>query len=178
MPGDSALPLKSLVEGLLFVADEPVPVARLATITETDENSVAAALEELADEYQENRRGFRLQFKRGKVQMVSAPDAADAIRRFLDLELTSKLSPAALEALAVVAYRQPVTRAEVERVRGVNSDSVLKTLSTRGLIEIQGRLEQVGRPIIFGTTFEFLQQFGLSNVDQLPPLEGLEEPKA
>jgi segregation and condensation protein B len=165
------LPLKSLVEGLLFVADEPVLIDRIATITETTIAQVEQILDELASEYQDGYRGLRLQFKRGRVQMVSAPDAAGTIRRFLDLELTSKLSHAALEALAIVAYRQPVTRAEVDRVRGVNSDSVLRTLVNRGLIEELGRLEQAGRPSIFGTTFEFLQQFGLTSLDQLPPLE-------
>ena len=102
--------------------------------------------------------------------MVTAPEAAGYVRRFLGLELTGKLSPAALETLAVVAYRQPTTRADVEAVRGVNSDSVLRTLINRGLIEEQGRLDQAGRPIVYGTTFEFLQHFGLSGIDQLPPL--------
>ena len=96
------------------------------------------------------------------------------MRQFLGLELTGKLSPAALETLAIVAYRQPVTRAQVEAVRGVNSDSVIRTLVNRGLIEEQGRLDQAGRPIIYGTTFDFLQQFGLSSLDQLPPLNSTE----
>jgi segregation and condensation protein B len=104
--------------------------------------------------------------------MVTAPEATDHVRRFLGLELSGRLSPAALETLAIVAYRQPVTRAEIENIRGVNSDSVLRTLINRGLIEEQGRLEQVGRPIVYGTTFEFLQQFGLSSTDELPPLNG------
>jgi segregation and condensation protein B len=108
--------------------------------------------------------------------MVTAPEATDFVRRFLGLELTSKLSPAALETLAIVAYRQPATRAQIEAVRGVNSDSVLRTLVNRGLVEEVGRLDQAGRPIIYGTTFEFLQQFGLSSVEQLPPLEEVEAP--
>jgi segregation and condensation protein B len=91
----------------------------------------------------------------------------------LGLELTGKLSPAALETVAIVAYRQPITRAEIEAVRGVNSDSVLRTLINRGLIEELGRLDQAGRPIIFGTTFDFLQQFGITSLEQLPPLEEL-----
>jgi segregation and condensation protein B len=106
--------------------------------------------------------------------MVTAPEAADQVRRFLGLELSGKLSPAALETLAIVAYRQPVTRAQIEAIRGVNSDSVLRTLVNHGLIEEQGRLEQAGRPIIFGTTFEFLQQFGLSDLEQLPSLESID----
>jgi segregation and condensation protein B len=167
---EQPLPLKMLVESLLFVADEPVPVAHLASVLQASSDQVAEALRTLAQEYTP-RRGLRLQFKGQRVQMVTAPEATDAVRRFLGLELSSKLSPAALETLAIVAYRQPVTRAQVEAVRGVNSDSVLRSLINRGLIEEMGRLEQAGRPIIYGTTFEFLQQFGISSLEQLPSLE-------
>jgi segregation and condensation protein B len=162
------LSIKSLIESLLFVADEPVAVDRLASILEISPEQVEQAISELSDEYA--GRGLRLQRKRQRVQLVTAPEAADWIRRLLGLELTGKLTSAALEALAIVAYRQPVTRSDIEAVRGVNSDSVLRTLVNRGLIEEQGRLEQAGRPIIYGTTFEFLQEFGLSSLDQLPPL--------
>jgi segregation and condensation protein B len=106
--------------------------------------------------------------------MVTAPEAAPHIERFLDLELSSKLSAPALETLAIVAYQQPVTRAEMEAVRGVNCDSVLRTLLSKGLIEEVGRLPQAGRPIVYGTTFEFLQHFGLQDLAELPPLENLE----
>ena len=170
-----SLPLKSLVESLLFVADESVQIDHLAATLQVGSDQVAAALSELAGEY-DDQRGLRLQFRGQRVQMVTAPQATDFVRRFLGLELTSKLSPAALETLAIVAYRQPATRAQIEAVRGVNSDSVLRTLVNRGLVEEVGRLEQAGRPIIYGTTFEFLQQFGLSRVEQLPPLEEAEAP--
>lgn len=167
----------ALVESLLFVADEPVPVDRIAAALDTSIEEVEAALASLAQEYAS--RGIRLQRKRQRVQMVTAPQAAEAVRRFLGLEFSSKLSPAALETLAIVAYRQPVTRAQVEAIRGVNSDSALRTLVNRGLVEEQGRLEQVGRPVCFGTTFEFLQQFGLTSLDELPqidfPVQGSEE---
>jgi segregation and condensation protein B len=169
--GERELPLKSLVESLLFVADEPVHEDRLATVLEASAEEVESALRSLAEEYA--HRGLRLQRRRQRVQVVTAPEAADHVRRFLGLELTSKLSPAGLEALAIVAYRQPVTRAQIEAIRGVNSDTVLRTLINRGLIEEQGRLEQVGRPILYGTTFEFLQQFGLADLDQLPSLEAV-----
>jgi segregation and condensation protein B len=160
--------IKLLVESLLFVADEPVSVDRLAAVLEVSPGQVEQAISELNDEYA--GRGLRLQQKKQRVQMVTAPEAADWIRRFLGLELTGKLSAAALETLAIIAYRQPVTRGDIEAVRGVNSDSVLRTLIHRGLVDEQGRLEQAGRPIIYGTTFEFLQEFGLSSLDQLPPL--------
>ena len=168
-PRPLPLPASALLESLLFVADEAVPVDRLATILEIDLPEVEGALVELQQEYQ--ARGLRIQQKRQRVQIVTAPEASPYIQRFLGLELTGRLSPAALEALAIVAYRQPVTRAQIEDIRGVNSDSVLRTLVNRGLIEEVGRLEQAGRPIIYGTTFEFLQQFGLSRLDDLPSLE-------
>jgi len=167
------LPLGSLVESLLFVADEPVHVDRLTTILQVSAEQVTDVLQTLAEEYAQ-QRGLRLQFKGQRVQMVTAPEATELVRRFLGLELDSKLSPAAMESLAIIAYRQPVTRAQVEAIRGVNSDSVLRTLVNRGLIEELGRLDQAGRPIIYGTTFDFLQQFGLSGLDQLPPLEDLD----
>jgi segregation and condensation protein B len=163
------LSVKALVESLLFVASEPIPIERLTAVLEVGAEEIEAALQELDQEYA--GRGLRLQQKRQRVQLVTAPEAAEHVRRFLGLELTGKLSQAALETLAIVAYRQPATRAEIETVRGVSSDSVLRTLINRGLIEEQGRLEQVGRPIIYGTTFEFLQEFGLSSLAQLPPLQ-------
>jgi segregation and condensation protein B len=162
------LSLKAKIESLLFVAAEPVAVDRLVSVLEIDRDEVEAALQALAAEY--TGRGIRLQRKGQRVQMVTAPDTADLVRLFLGLELSGKLSPAALETLAIVAYRQPVTRAEIEAVRGVNSDSVLRTLLLRGLIEEQDRLDQPGRPFVYGTTFEFLQQFGLASLEQLPPL--------
>ncbi len=167
------LAVSSMLESLLFVADEPVRVADLAAVLEIDQVEVGAALAELSREYE--GRGFRLQTKRDRVQMVTAPESADLVRRYLGLELTGRLSTAALETLAIVAYRQPATRAQVEDTRGVNSDSVLRTLVNRGLIEELGRLEQAGRPIIYGTTFEFLQQFGLTSLDDLPYLESAED---
>lgn len=160
----------ALIECLLFVADQPVRVDQLAAILEISVEEVGAALHDLDLEYAQ-QRGLRLQFKDQRVQMVTAPEATDYVRRFLGLELTSKLSPAALETLAIIAYHQPTTRAQIEAVRGVNSDSVVRTLINRGLIEEVGRLDQAGRPIIYGTTFEFLQQFGLSSLEQLPPIE-------
>ena len=166
---ENTLSLQAQVESLLFVATEPMPLERLADVLEVELEEVEQALILLSDEYAD--RGMRIQRKGRRIQMVSAPEAADIVRRLLGLELTGKLSPAALETLAIVAYRQPVTRAEIEAVRGVNSDSVLRTLVNRGLIEELGRLDQAGRPVIFGTTFDFLQQFGINSLDQLPPLE-------
>jgi segregation and condensation protein B len=162
--------LESLIESLLFVADEPVAVSQLAKALEVEVNSIEGALKRLRTEY--SQRGLRIQRKGERVQIVTAPEAAAHIERFLGLQLSGKLSTAALETLAIIAYQQPVTRAQIEAVRGVNCDSVLRTLARKGLIEDIGRLEQAGRPILYGTTFEFLQYFGLQDLADLPPLEG------
>lgn len=161
--------IKPLIESLLFVADEPAAIERLAAAIGAQREAVEEALQVLGEEYE--RRGLRLQRKGGRVQMVTAPEAAPHIERFLDLELTSRLSAPALETLAIVAYQQPITRVGVEAVRGVNCDSVLRTLVSKGLIEAVGRLPQAGRPIVYGTTFEFLQYFGLQDLAELPPLD-------
>jgi len=161
--------LEALVEGLLFVADEPVTVSQLAQAVDATSDEIEESLASLSYIYE--GRGIRLQRGGNRVQMVSAPETASYIERFLGLELTSRLSPAALEALTIVAYQQPVTRADIEAIRGVNSDSVLRSLTSKGLIEELGRLDTVGRPIIYGTTFEFLQFFGLESLDQLPDLD-------
>jgi segregation and condensation protein B len=165
------LELKSLVESLLFVADSPVSVHDIAQALEVEVDEVESALQYLDDEYED--RGIRLQRRGQEVQLVSAPEAGAQIERFLGLEISGRLSVAALETLSIVAYRQPVTRAEVEAIRGVHSDGVLRSLVRRGLIEQLGRAPTVGRPNLFGTTFEFLQQFGLQELSELPDWEKL-----
>ena len=112
-----------------------------------------------------------MQRKGLQVQLITMPEATPHIQRFLGLEMTGRLTQPALETLAIIAYRQPVTRAAMESIRGVNCDGVLRTLVSRGLIEEVGRLDQVGRPILYGTTFEFLQYFGLKSLDELPSLD-------
>jgi segregation and condensation protein B len=166
--GDGALSLVAQVESLLFVADAPVPVGRLAEALDATPGQVERALADLEAAYA--GRGLRLQRAGNRVQLISAPDAAHCVERFLGLEARTRLSRAALEALAIVAYRQPITRPEIEAIRGVSSDSVLRTLLSVGLIEEVGRAPTVGRPILYGTTFEFLQRFGLRSMDELPPL--------
>ncbi len=166
---EPALPFKSLIESLLFVAEGPVAIAALAQSLEVDAARVEEALAELKRDY--GGRGMRLQRTRDKVQLVSAPEAAPAIERFLGVNGAGHLSAAALETLAIIAYRQPITRPAIEAVRGVNCDAVIQTLLTRGLIQEVGRQETAGRPILYATTFEFLQNFGLRDVEDLPPLE-------
>ncbi len=166
--------LDRLVEALLFVADEPVNVADLARALEADPESVQQAIERLIARAPE--RGVCVMRVGPRVQLVTVPEAAPMIERFLGIDRSARLSPAAMETIAIIAYRQPITRAQVEAIRGVNSDGVIRTLLARNLIEIQGHLEQAGRPALLGTTFECLQYFGLSSLDDLPPMPELDEP--
>lgn len=158
--------LASLIESLLFVADRPVTVESLAAALEVSIEEVESALAELPARYE--GRGIRLQRQGGRVQLASAPEAGPYVERFLGLEAFTRLSGAALETLSIVAYRQPVTRAQIEAIRGVNSDGVLRSLVRRGLLEESGRAETAGRPILYGTTFDFMQQFGLQSTHDLP----------
>lgn len=167
--GDSILSVEAQVESLLFVADGPVSVGQLAEALEVTPGQVERALADLAAAYE--GRGLRLQRIGSRVQLTTTPEAAPYVERFLGLEARLRLSRAALETLAIVAYRQPITRPEIEGVRGVSSDSVLRTLLSVGLVEDVGRAPTVGRPILYGSTFEFLQHFGLSSLDELPPLD-------
>lgn len=160
--------LAGLVESLLFVAPDPVQLTALADALEEPLERIEEALAHLAD--LQHDRGVQVQRARDRVQLVSSPEAAPYIERFLGLDLVVKLSPAALETLAIIAYRQPVTRAQIDEWRGVNSDGVLRTLLHRGLVEQGERLEQAGRPFHYHTTFDFLQHFGLQSLDDLPPL--------
>ena len=165
---DDNLPLESVIESILFVADGPVPVARIAAVLNTGSSQVEKAVTDLQESLRE--RGLRVQRSKGNVQLTTAPETAAVLETFLGLESFQRLSPAALETLAVVAYQQPVTRPQVDAIRGVNSDSVMKGLISKGLLGELGRFEGVGRPILYGTTTEFLQHFGLNSLKELPPL--------
>jgi len=176
MPAPASPPRATLlVESLLFVAGEPVTVTQLARTLELPADAVEAALEELAVQCQ--GRGVRLQRHADSVQLVSAPEAARAVGRFLGVQASSRLSAAALEVLAIIAYRQPITRAQVDAIRGVDSSGTVRALLARDLIAEAGRLETVGRPILYATTPAFLQQFGLTSLAELPAID-LPEPPA
>jgi segregation and condensation protein B len=157
------------LEALLFVAAEPVAPTQLAAALETTTTEVEQGLRALEESLQ--TRGLRLQRHGGRVQMTSAPEFAELIERFLGLEATTRLSRAALETLSIIAYQQPVTRPQVDAVRGVNSDGMMKSLLAKGLIQETGRTDGPGRPILYSTTPEFLQHFGINSVRDLPPLE-------
>ena len=163
------LPLTAMVESLMFVSSEPVPVGQLAEALSVPVDQIEQALSVLNEGSTE--RGLRLQRKGDRYQLTTRPEVAPYIEKFLGLDLSSRLSKPALETLSIVAYQQPVTRAQIEQVRGVNCDAVLSTLLTKGLIEETGRLETAGRPIQYGTTFAFLQHFGLRSLEDMPVLQ-------
>lgn len=171
---DTGLSLSAALEALLFVADGPVAIERLAAALDASPAAVESALGALAATL--SARGLRLQRRGKEVQLVTAPAAARAIERFLGLEDRGRLSAAALETMAIIAYRQPITRAAIEQLRGVGCEHILRSLVARGLVEEVGRLETVGRPVLYGTGFGFLRYFGLSALDELPPLPEEEAP--
>ncbi len=165
--------LAAQIEGLLFVASEAVAPGQLAEALDVGSSSIEVALKEL--EANLRQRGLRLQRHAGRVQLTTAPELASAIEQFLGLEATSRLTRAALETLAIIAYQQPITHPQIDAIRGVNSDSMLKSLLTKGLIYEAGRAEGPGRPILYVTSPTFLQHLGLNSIAELPPLELAED---
>lgn len=168
------------VEALLFVAPGAVTAAQLATVLDVAPRLVDKALENLRRRYlqAQSPSGIRLQEHHGRFQLTSAPEFSIHVERFLGLDAVSRLSRAALETLAIIAYQQPVTRPEIDTIRGVNSDGVLKSLLSKGLVQEVGRAERPGRPILYATTSDFLQHFGLNSLQELPPLTTEESPQS
>ena len=172
---ETELSLSVKLEALLFVAAEPVSPAQLATALDVSPSVIERGLNELGAALA--ARGLRLQRHAGRVQLTTAPQLAELIERFLGLEATTHLSRAALETLAIIAYQQPVTRPQIDSIRGVNSDSMMKSLLNKGLILESGRADGPGRPILYSTTPEFLQHFGLNSILEMPPLAPLVQPE-
>ncbi|HVM12137.1 MAG TPA: SMC-Scp complex subunit ScpB [Actinomycetota bacterium] len=173
-------PLTRDLEALLLVAAEPLPAAALASVVEVPRREVEEALQRLSDRYEESGSGILLRNVAGGWRLFTHPDANEVVERFILSSRHARLSRAALETLAIVAYKQPVTRHQVAAIRGVNSDGVLKALTDRGLLQEVGRDEGPGRPLLYGTTPEFLERLGLASVQDLPPLApllGEEEPE-
>ena len=167
------LSLSALLEALLFIAPVPVTPGQMATVLGVSTHQIEIAVSELDALYTESgdKRGLRIRLHRGRIQLTTAPQASAAIEKFLGLESTTRLSHAALEALAIIAYQEPVTRPQIDAIRGVNSDGVLKNLLSKGLIQEVGRADAPGRPFLYSITTDFLGHFGLSSLDELPPLE-------
>lgn len=162
--------LEGAIEGILFAAGDPVPVDRICFVLEQDKETVESVCQRLADQYSYDRRGIRLVKLENSWQMCSAPEYADYIRKTLESRKPAKLSQPALEVLSIIAYFQPVTRAYIEQVRGVDSSYTVGLLLERELICEAGRLSVPGRPMQFRTTKNFLRAFGLSSLDDLPEL--------
>lgn len=161
--------LGSFYEALLFIAERPLTTAELAELGGVPRLHAEAALGTMAEVLEEDARGLRLQHMDDAWQLVTAPEVGQRLAAYAARE-EARVTPAALEALAVIAYRQPCTRSEVERVRGVDSDYVIRSLLHRRLVAEVGRRDAPGRPILYGTTFTFLERFGLTSLDDLPPL--------
>jgi segregation and condensation protein B len=172
VPPPDARPIElteAVLEALLFVAERPLSRREIASLARTDAETVDARLGDL--EVSLGERGIRLLASGDRVELATAPEAGELIARYVGAEAVPRLSPAALETLAIVAYGQPITRAGIERIRGVDSDYSVRALLHRRLIVELGRSEAPGRPFLYGTGFEFLERFGLTSLDDLPPLD-------
>jgi segregation and condensation protein B len=167
---------KAIVEGLLFAAgDEGLSLQQIATVLEIKEEQAKEIVSALKEEYERGQRGIQLVELAGVFQLATKKEHAPYLKKLVESPSSTSLSQAALETLAIIAYRQPITRAEIEEIRGVKSDKPLQTLMARALIKEVGRAEGTGRPILYGTTKEFLDYFGLKTLEELPPLPELQE---
>lgn len=167
--------LSPALEAVLFASGEPVPVARLSLVFGVPEEDILVTADKLGEYYEKNGRGIRLLRLGGSLQLCSAPEHAKLIARVIEHRAAPKLSPSALEALAVIAYFQPVTRAYIEQVRGVDSSYTVSSLAEKGLIEPAGRLDAPGRPTLYRTTEAFLRVMGISSLEELPTLPDMSE---
>lgn len=165
----------AIIEALIFVADEPLTEKVLAEVLEEDRESIGAAVEQLKKEYDERESGLQLREIAGGWQISTRTEFHEEVRKFLKTRPSAKLSLASLETLAVIAYKQPVTVPEILEIRGVQSASAIKTLLDKRLIVAKGRKETVGRPMQYGTSKDFLIQFGLKDLSELPSIEDFED---
>ncbi len=163
--------LEQRLEAMLTIAIEPVTAEELADLSDTDTDTVRSTLRALREQAAAERRGFTFTELASGWVMQSSPDVAEDVTRFANRDVSHRLSAAALETLAIVAYRQPVSRSQVSALRGVNVDGVVRLLEQRGYIEERGRAEGPGQPILYGTTELFLDRLGLASVSELPPIE-------
>jgi len=167
---------KSIVEALLFASDRPITIQKLGEISGIDGKEVRGYVEELNREYEEQGRSYRIEEIAGGFQILTLPEFSEWVGALTRSQVESRLSKAALETLAIVAYKQPVLRAEVDAIRGVQSGQIIRTLMEKGLVKITGRKEVPGRPMLYGTTRKFLEAFGLRSVGDLPKAEEFVQP--
>jgi segregation and condensation protein B len=175
---DTETMVESVVEAVLFASDESLSEARLANIVETGVKQVRQHVKNLNDKYQANNSAFRIEQIAGGYQMLTLSTYNYWLKKLLRARSDSKLSPAALETLAIIAYKQPVMRADIEVIRGVAAGEVIRSLCYKGLVKIVGRAEVLGRPMLYGTTKKFLEVFGLNTLKDLPKVEELKKPPA
>jgi segregation and condensation protein B len=170
--------VETVVEAVLFASDESLSDARLAKIVETSVKQVRQCVKNLNEKYQANNNAFRIEQIAGGYQILTLSTYNYWLKQLLRARSDSKLSPAALETLAIIAYKQPVIRADIEAIRGVAAGEVIRTLCYKGLVKIVGRAEILGRPMLYGTTKKFLEVFGLNTLKDLPKKEELKKPPA
>lgn len=164
--------IRQIVEALLFVSDKPLSLEVLKEVLEVDKKEIKSAIEELRSEYQ-SHHSFKLREVAGGYQLVTDSQWSHWLRKLFQKGRSQRLTRPALETLAIIAYKQPITRPEIESIRGVDVDGVIKTLLERGLIKISGRKKVPGRPLLYGTSKRFLEYFGLNSLEELPPLDQL-----
>lgn len=163
---------KPAIEALLFISEKPLLLEQIKTALEgADTPKIREIILELKNEYEDGLRGLRIEEVAGGFRMVTSPDTATVLKKFYKQRDSQRLSAQALETLAIIAYKQPVTRLDIESLRGVNVDGVVKTLLEKNLIRIAGKKDIIGRPFVYGTTRQFLEYFGLKSLDDLPRLE-------
>lgn len=167
--------IKSVLEAIFFIAGEPLSLDTLKNILEMDSAEIERLVRELITDYTIKNNGLLIAEVAGGIQMVTNPACAPWVKKLLSTAVPTKLSQPSLETLAIIAYKQPIIKAEIEAIRGVNSDGVVKTLLDRRLVKILGRKEVPGRPLMYGTTKEFLQYFGLKDLSELPTLKEFQE---
>ena len=167
--------LVAVIEALIFVADEPLTVKLIAEVLEEDRETVSAAIDTLREEYENRESGLQIREIAGGYQLATRTELHEEVRKFLKTRPSAKLSLASLETLAVIAYKQPVTVPEILEIRGVQSASAIKTLLEKRLIVTKGHKETVGRPMMYGTSKDFLIQFGLRDLTELPSIEDFED---
>jgi len=173
---DAELTMESVTEAVLFASDESLTAARLADIVGTSVKQLRRHIKNLNDKYQANNNAFRIEQIAGGYQMLTLSDYNLWLKKLLRVRSDSKLSPAALETLAIIAYKQPVIRADVEAIRGVQVGEIIRNLMYKSLVKIVGRAEVLGRPMLYGTTKKFLEIFGLNSLKDLPGIEELKKP--
>jgi segregation and condensation protein B len=170
--------VESVVEAVLFASDEPLTEERLAKIVGTSAKQIRQHIKNLNDKYKERNNAFRIEKIAGGYQMLTLSPYNHWLKKLLRVRSDSKLSPAALETLAIISYKQPIIRADVEAIRGVSAGEMIRGLMHKGLVKIVGRAEVLGRPMLYGTTKKFLEVFGLNSLKDLPKIEELKKPES